>query len=99
MVFAINHPDFYSRTSWKKTGTPKTEGEQVFEAYLAERDLAFEYEPDLGAPTRPDYLLHSPVQVLCDVKDFDEGEEDRRFRKAVKESAAQGPDYYSVRGI
>ena len=78
---------------------PKTEGEQVFEAYLAERGLAFRYEPDLGAQTRPDYLVRSTPEVLCDVKDFEAGEEDELARKARQKAAAQGLEYFELCGI
>jgi hypothetical protein len=54
----------------------KTQGEILFEQYLADRGLAFDYEADEGG-RRPDYRLHTEPAVYCEVKDFEFGPADR----------------------
>jgi hypothetical protein len=50
----------------------RTEGEKLFELYLASQNLPFEFEAGHpGKPKRPDYSLEWKGQpVLADVKDF-----------------------------
>lgn len=45
----------------------------MFEAYLAEHGYERPaYEPDLGVPTRPDYLVRrGDAEVICEVEEFD----------------------------
>lgn len=46
---------------------PQSIGERQFADYLARRQLAWEYEPEIGG-RRPDFLVHSPAgDVACDV--------------------------------
>jgi hypothetical protein len=59
----------------------KTQGELIFEEYLAEIGAASEYEPAIGRH-RPDYLVHTPAgDVLCEVEDFGLGDVDRQLRR------------------
>src|SRR5256885_349453 len=52
--------------------SPETESEKWFERYLATAGYAWQYEPDLGVPTRPDYLVSSDAgQLVAEVKEFD----------------------------
>jgi hypothetical protein len=50
-------------------------GEILFEAYLAEHGYPDpDYEPDLGVPTRPDYLVtRGGAEAICEVEEFDSG--------------------------
>lgn len=46
---------------------PQSPGEEQFAAYLTRRQLAWEYEPEIGG-RHPDFLVHSPAgDVACDV--------------------------------
>jgi hypothetical protein len=69
-------------------------GEQAFAAYLADHlHLPFEYEPPLGRRC-PDFLVHSPGgDVLCEVKDLDETEDERKERAAMDAEAFQSRDF------
>jgi hypothetical protein len=57
---------------------PKTAADELFEAYLTEHGITFEYEPDWAAKfgieveRNPDYLI-DPVgaRVICEVKQFE----------------------------
>ncbi len=74
----------------------KTKGEELFETYLAERGLSFEFAPALGKAC-PDYLVHMPSgDILCEVEDFGEGDIDRDVKKQLKEKgfATSGGDPY-----
>jgi hypothetical protein len=51
----------------------KNEAERWFERYLRAHDYEYEYEPDLGVSTRPDFLVRrNDVQLVCEVKGFDQ---------------------------
>jgi hypothetical protein len=55
-------------------GRGRKDGEVWFETYLTAHGYAFEYEPDLGVPKRPDYLIsRDGLEVVCEVEEF-EGE-------------------------
>jgi hypothetical protein len=51
----------------------RTEGEKLFERYLASQSLPFEFEKEqVGKSKRPDYsIVWNGKPVLLDVKDFD----------------------------
>lgn len=53
-------------------GSRRTEGELLFEAYLAEHGYPEPaYEPDLGVPTRPDYVvMRGEAEAICEVEEF-----------------------------
>lgn len=56
-------------------------GEVLFERYLREHGLKFEYHPNLGKGKRPDYLVRAQkASVLCEVTDLHEGEIDKPVR-------------------
>jgi hypothetical protein len=59
----------------------RTKGESLFEQYLAERAIGFDYETDQGG-SRPDYRLKTEPMVYCEVKDFEFGPEDRAEMEA-----------------
>jgi hypothetical protein len=49
-----------------------TVSELLFERYLTERELSFDYEPHMGR-TRPDYSInHAGQAVILEVKEFDD---------------------------
>src|SRR5262249_12932983 len=51
----------------------KNEAERWFERYLREHGYSYEYEPDLGVATRPDFLVRqNEIEVVCEVKGFDQ---------------------------
>ena len=51
----------------------KNEAERWFERYLRAHGYAYDYEPDLGVSTHPDFLVHrGDVQLVCEVKGFDQ---------------------------
>jgi hypothetical protein len=53
------------------TAPSRTASEERFEQYLTEHGYTFEYEPDLGVTTRPDYLIaRGGTQAVCKVKEF-----------------------------
>jgi hypothetical protein len=60
----------------------KTESELWFEQYLNENGYGFQYEPDLGIHTKPDYLIERDgIQAILEVKEFaGEGLMDRLFK-------------------
>jgi hypothetical protein len=50
------------------------ESEVTFEAYLRMHGYAWEYEPDLGIPGRPDYVIsRGRSTAVCEVKEFETG--------------------------
>jgi hypothetical protein len=53
----------------------RTVSELLFEQYLKTNcDLDFDFEPDLGSNTKPDYRLHHPIgDILFEVKEFQPG--------------------------
>src|SRR4051794_20664338 len=52
--------------------SPVTESERWFERYLAAAGYEWQHEPDLGVPTRADYLVRSEAgNVVVEVKEFD----------------------------
>lgn len=51
----------------------KNEAEHWFERYLCAHGYEYEYEPDLGVSTRPDFLVRrGNVALVCEVKGFDQ---------------------------
>lgn len=50
----------------------RSKGELLFESYLAEHGYPEPaYEPDLGVPTRPDYVVtRSEAEAICEVEEF-----------------------------
>lgn len=53
-------------------------GEMLFERYLDEHDLKYEYQPDLGKGKLPDYLVKGQdASPLCEVTDLEIGEIDK----------------------
>lgn len=49
----------------------RTESEQRFERYLDAHGYSYEYEPDLGSSTRPDYRIERDgTAAICEVKEF-----------------------------
>jgi hypothetical protein len=64
------------------TAVAKTHSEELFETYLSQRGIAFEFEPEiLGVPERPDYLIHwNGASVLLDAKEFQATGEDFALR-------------------
>jgi hypothetical protein len=49
----------------------RNEAERWFERYLVEHDYKYDYEPDLGVSTHPDFLARrDDVEVVCEVKGF-----------------------------
>src|SRR5688500_10747707 len=55
-----------------------TSGEVLFEQYLSDRGIEFEYESGSeSGGRRPDYLLKVEPRVHCEVKDFEFGPQDR----------------------
>jgi hypothetical protein len=60
---------------------PKTEmaevgqndAERWFERYLHAHGYSYDYEPDLGVPTRPDFVIErAGDRVVCEVKSFEQ---------------------------
>lgn len=48
-------------------------GELLFERYLSTQGYAYEFEPDLGIQTNPDYVVsHGAARIICEVKSFDQ---------------------------
>lgn len=66
----------------------KPEGEIVFERYLTENGLGWEYEPLIGSK-HPDYLVHGKVKVLCEVEDFAGSDHERQVLAQIKAGASQ----------
>lgn len=54
----------------------RTKGEALFEQYLGDRGIGFDYEVGEGG-RRPDYRLKTAPAVYCEVKDFTFGPEER----------------------
>jgi hypothetical protein len=51
----------------------KNDAERWFERYLRAHGYEYEYEPDLGVSTRPDFLVRrGDVELVCEVKGFDQ---------------------------
>ncbi len=51
----------------------KNEAERWFERYIRDHGYEYDYEPDLGVSTRPDFLVwRADVQIVCEVKGFDQ---------------------------
>jgi len=51
----------------------KNEAERWFERYMRDHGYDYDYEPDLGVSTRPDFLVwRADVQMVCEVKGFDQ---------------------------
>jgi hypothetical protein len=49
------------------------EAERWFERYLREQGFEYDYEPDLGVSTHPDFLTRrGDVEVVGEVKGFEE---------------------------
>jgi hypothetical protein len=69
----------------------KTQGETLFEQYLADRGIASDYEID-GGGRRPDYRLRTDPVVYCEVKDFEFGPADRAEMEALNRVRSKGPD-------
>jgi len=69
----------------------ETAGEKRFEAYLTARSLKWSYEKPAGGK-QADYTVHfDDGDVVCEVKDFEQGDEDERIRNS---GAAVGVDPY-----
>jgi hypothetical protein len=48
------------------------DAERWLERYLRDHGYEYEYEPDLGVSTRPDFLVErNGVEVVCEVKGFE----------------------------
>lgn len=60
----------------------KTEGEELFEQYLAENKLKFKFETLLGRK-RPDYLILTAPNILVEVEDLGIGDLDKNVRKQL----------------
>jgi hypothetical protein len=82
----------------------KNEAERWFERYLLEHGYEYYYEPDLGVPTRPDFLIRRDgVEVVCEVKGFDQPPPlERRLRGTshatmVSDDEVYGPMRNAVR--
>jgi hypothetical protein len=82
----------------------KNEAERWFERYLRAHGYGYEYEPDLGVTTRPDFLVRrGDVELVCEVKGFDQPTPlERQLRgttQAVMISAEEeyGPMRHAVR--
>jgi hypothetical protein len=67
----------------------KTQGETLFEQYLADRGIRFDYEVD-AAGRRPDYRLHTEPAIYCEVKDFECGPDDRAEMEAYQQGKRDG---------
>ena len=85
----------------------KTGGEELFEQYLADRGIGFDYEVGDGE-RRPDYRLATSPVIHCEVKDFLFGPHDRAeweaFRKGNRvgskgPGALSGSSTSSVQGL
>jgi hypothetical protein len=51
----------------------KNEAERWFERYMRDHGYEYDYEPDLGVSTRPDFLVwRADAQMVCEVKGFDQ---------------------------
>jgi hypothetical protein len=51
----------------------RNEAEQWFKQYLDDHGYEYEYEPDLGVPTQPDFLVRgNGVELVCEVKAFEQ---------------------------
>ncbi len=51
----------------------RNEAERWFERYLREHGYDYEYEPDLGVQTRPDFLVRRDgIEIVCEVKGFEQ---------------------------
>lgn len=82
----------------------RNEAERWFERYLCAHGYEYDYEPDLGVSTRPDFLVRrGDVELVCEVKGFDQPTPlERRLRgtnQAVMISADEeyGPMRRAVR--
>ncbi|MGD0328721.1 MAG: hypothetical protein ABSB00_03385 [Minisyncoccia bacterium] len=77
-----------------------TSSEKLFEEYLSKKGLVadkdFFYEPDLGKPKRPDYLVRINADTLFEIKEFSrESKADRYMRTPENFSVAIRLDPYS----
>jgi hypothetical protein len=73
-----------------------TSGEILFEQYLSDRGIAFEYESaSESGGRRPDYLLKTEPRTHCEVKDLELGPQDRAEMESFKKGnrvGSKGPD-------
>lgn len=73
-----------------------TTGEGLFEQYLSDRGIAFQYESASNSGARrPDYLLKTEPRIHCEVKDFEFGPRDRAEVESLKKGnrvGSKGPD-------
>src|SRR5688572_26399714 len=68
-----------------------TSGEVLFEQYLSDRGIAFEYESaSESGGRRPDYLLKMEPRTHCEVKDFEFGPQDRAEMESFKKGNRVG---------
>jgi hypothetical protein len=77
-----------------------TFSEKLFEEYLSYkgliRDKDFFYEPNLGKPRKPDYLIKDGVDTLFEVKEFSrESKSDTKLRASANSRMAVRLDPYA----
>src|SRR5437867_1044014 len=72
------------------------EAERWFERYLREHGYEYEYEPDLGVSTRPDFLVRrGDVELVCEVKAFEQPTPlERRLRGSNHVTAISSDEEY-----
>ncbi len=61
----------------------KTEGEILFEEYLTQNALPFEYEPKIGLKC-PDYLVKASQNLIVEVKDLALSDFDKQINKELR---------------
>jgi hypothetical protein len=50
----------------------QNQSELIFETYLQAHHYSWQYEPDLGVPGRPDYMIsRGGSAAICEVKEFE----------------------------
>jgi hypothetical protein len=66
----------------------RTLGEQLFQQYLEEHAIQYAYQPNLGPPKRPDFMLRDGTgrTIICEVTDLDVGEPDKPVIVALEAS-------------
>lgn len=79
----------------RRTASTRTESEVWFEEYLREvgHSGSDEREPDLGIPTRPDYLVRAgEARAVCEVKQFTTSGLERRLQGPHNSTLTLGDD-------
>jgi hypothetical protein len=74
----------------------KNEAERWFERYLRDHGYEYDYEPDFGVSTHPDFLVQrADVQFVCEVKGFDQPTPlEKRLRGSSQTMAISSDEEY-----